>query len=70
MFGWKKFFARPQPNLLPQEKEQQWCAFAFADGHLANPVAGFSKKAANGSPSPGPDSESGFQSEGRGEDGL
>jgi hypothetical protein len=38
----KKFFARPQPDLLPQEKEQQSRFLFFADGRPANPVAGFS----------------------------
>jgi hypothetical protein len=35
------FYTRPYPDLLPQEKEQQWCAFVFSYGRPANPVAGF-----------------------------
>jgi hypothetical protein len=53
----------PALNLTfsPGEKEQRLCDPGFADGCSANPVTGFSKKAANVSPSPG--------GEGRGEDG-
>jgi hypothetical protein len=44
--------ARPQPDLLPREKEQQPRIFSIVEDCLANPIAGFSVKAANVSPSP------------------
>jgi hypothetical protein len=37
------FFARPQPDLLPQEKEQRLRDPGFMDDRPANPVIGFSK---------------------------
>ncbi|MGH7992436.1 MAG: hypothetical protein ACREDQ_02895 [Limisphaerales bacterium] len=44
--------ARPQPGLLPQEKEQQLRISDFGNGCPANPVARAFKAAANDSPSP------------------
>jgi hypothetical protein len=49
LIGWKN--ARPQPDLLPQEKEQQPRIFSFVEGCPANPITVFSE-AADVSPSP------------------
>jgi hypothetical protein len=40
LIGWKN--ARPHPDLLPQEKEQQLGVPNVMDNRPANPIAGFS----------------------------
>jgi hypothetical protein len=42
------FYARPQPDLLPQEKEKLLAVSGFTVDRPANPVARFSKQPANG----------------------
>jgi hypothetical protein len=46
------FYARPQPDLLPQEKEKPLAGLFFTVDRSANPVARISKQPANNSPCP------------------
>ena len=55
------FYARPHPDLLPQEKEELPGIFGLADVRSANPIVRIFMETAGDSPAPG--------GEGRGEVG-